>query len=110
MGIRIGLFLKSYRASRHLTQKEMAAKIGVSRVHYARLERGAFGPSAELLQSISTVIGNNIMDVFKYHNGEALDPVQQELHERILVMTDEERRKALVSLREISWGGVNITV
>lgn len=44
--------LRIYRRSKNLTQKEMAAQVGISREHYGRLERGSAKPSFELLEKI----------------------------------------------------------
>ncbi|MBM4170216.1 MAG: helix-turn-helix transcriptional regulator [Ignavibacteria bacterium] len=41
----IALLLKSYRSEQRLTQKELAAQLGISREHYSRLENGHAMPS-----------------------------------------------------------------
>lgn len=45
----VGYALKSYRQAKHLAQKEVAARLGISRVHYFQLERGKEHPSFTLL-------------------------------------------------------------
>lgn len=50
--MRLAANLRMYRRSKNLTQKEMAAHVGVNREYYGRLERGSAKPSFELLEKI----------------------------------------------------------
>ena len=50
--MQLALVLKTYRRSRHLTQKEVAAVLGISREYYSRLESGKGRPSINLLETI----------------------------------------------------------
>lgn len=52
----LGVLLKAYRKSQRLTQKEMAARIDISREYYSRLEQGVGRPSITLLERICSSI------------------------------------------------------
>ena len=61
-----GLFLKTYRKTHHLEQKEMAFRLCITRVHYARLESGIRKPSIELIDKISDSLGVDVVDLFRF--------------------------------------------
>jgi len=67
--IDLGTSLKAYRMARRLTQKEMATKLDVSRVHYSRLERGRTRPSIELLERICASTELSVEELFKRKEG-----------------------------------------
>jgi DNA-binding XRE family transcriptional regulator len=48
--------LKKFRAMHRLTQKEAAARLGISREHYAKIESGKFFPSHGLTDQISRTL------------------------------------------------------
>ncbi len=52
----LGVVLKAHRKQRRLTQKELAAMLGVSREHYARIENGVCKPSYRLFEKICSSI------------------------------------------------------
>lgn len=47
--------LRAYRDAHGITQRELAEKLGVSRVTVARVECGARGPSKALLDALATL-------------------------------------------------------
>jgi len=50
--MQLAISLRAYRRSHHLTQKELAVTLGVSREYYSRLECGKSSPSMKLLETI----------------------------------------------------------
>lgn len=48
----VSTVLKSYRKSHFLTQKEMAARLSITREYYSRLERGVAAPSFALFEAM----------------------------------------------------------
>ncbi len=50
--MQLTISLRAYRRTHHLTQKEIAASLGVSREYYSRLECGKSLPSFRLLERI----------------------------------------------------------
>ncbi len=49
--------LRSFRGKSHLYQKEVAAKLHISRVYYCKLENGKAKPSLELFLRICSITG-----------------------------------------------------
>ncbi|MEW5797776.1 MAG: helix-turn-helix transcriptional regulator [Bacteroidota bacterium] len=103
--MRVALFLTTYLSARRLTQKEMAERLAVSREYYARLESGKGKPSVKVLNKISSLLGVNVEAIFSSRNGEAIDPVLQEISENILLMKNYEKIQVLNAVRTIRRGG-----
>lgn len=95
--MKVSLYLKTYRTTQHLTQKEMAYKIGVSREYYSRLEHGIGNPSVDLLERICSSTGSLLERLFKRKDGATLDSDLAEMCE-LCVMLQEKDRKNVLSL------------
>ena len=55
-----------YRATRRMTQQELADLVGVSRQTIIQLERNRYNPSMLLAYSIAQVFGVTIEDLFDF--------------------------------------------
>ena len=55
-----------YRATRRMTQQELADRVGVSRQTIMQLERNRYNPSMLLAYSIAQVFGVTIEDLFDF--------------------------------------------
>ena len=55
-----------YRATRRMTQQELADRVGVSRQTITQLERNRYNPSMLLAYSIAQVFGVTIEDLFDF--------------------------------------------
>lgn len=55
-----------YRATRRMTQQELADLVGVSRQTIIQLERNRYNPSMLLAYSIAQVFGVTIEDLFEF--------------------------------------------
>lgn len=55
-----------YRATRRMTQQELADVVGVSRQTIVQLERNRYNPSMLLAYSIAQVFGVTIEDLFDF--------------------------------------------
>lgn len=55
-----------YRATRRMTQAELAEAVGVSRQTIAQLERNRYNPSMLLAYSIAQVFGVTVEDLFDF--------------------------------------------
>ena len=55
-----------YRATRRMTQQELADRVGVSRQTIMQLERDRYNPSMLLAYSIAQVFGVTIEDLFDF--------------------------------------------
>lgn len=100
----VSLFLNKYRLLHRLRQKEMADRLGIGRVHYAKLETGERSPSVRLLNKIGKSLGVDVVDIFQKTNGDAIDEDLQEILERVLMMNSRNRKKVKNFIREL--GGV----
>ncbi len=74
----VGENIKTYRKNKHLTQKQLADKIGLSEITIRRYEKNTNVPTIEILNKISEVLDvstNNLLnphDKSKYELEEAL--------------------------------------
>ncbi len=59
-----------YRATRRMTQQELADLVGVSRQTIMQLERNRYNPSLLLAYSIAKVFDVTIEDLFDFTEGE----------------------------------------
>ena len=55
-----------YRATRRMTQAELAEAVGVSRQTIVQLERNRYNPSLLLAYSIARVFGVTVEDLFDF--------------------------------------------
>ena len=55
-----------YRATRRMTQQELADLVGVSRQTIMQLEKNRYNPSMLLAYSIAQVFGGTIEDLFDF--------------------------------------------
>lgn len=59
-----------YRATRRMSQQELANLVGVSRQTIVQLERNRYNPSMLLAYSIARVFGVTIEDLFDFKENE----------------------------------------
>lgn len=59
-----------YRATRRMSQQELADLVGVSRQTIVQLERNRYNPSMLLAYSIARVFGVTIEDLFDFTENE----------------------------------------
>ncbi len=76
----LGERIKALRSGMHLTQEQVADKIGISRQKYARIENGTNNITLEVLAQIAKVLGVQVADITRvldetpviaYRNGDA---------------------------------------
>ena len=59
-----------YRATKRMTQQELADLVGVSRQTVMQLERNRYNPSMLLAYSIARVVDVTIEDLFDFKEGQ----------------------------------------
>lgn len=59
-----------YRATRRMTQAELAEAVGVSRQTIVQLERNRYNPSLLLAYSIARVFGVSVEDLFDFREAD----------------------------------------
>ena len=62
---KIGLRIRSIRASKNLSQANVAEDLGITSGAYAKIERGETDASASRLMSIAEILEVNIRDFFE---------------------------------------------
>jgi putative transcriptional regulator len=58
--------MKELREEHHLTQEQLAQKVGVRRETILFLEKGKYNPSLKLAHDIAKVLGTKIEDMFVF--------------------------------------------
>ncbi len=58
--------MKELREKHHLTQEQLAQKVGVRRETILFLEKGKYNPSLKLAHDIAKVLESKIEDVFLF--------------------------------------------
>jgi putative transcriptional regulator len=60
--------MKELREKHHLTQEQLAQKVGVRRETILFLEKGKYNPSLKLAHDIAKVLESKIEDVFIFED------------------------------------------
>jgi putative transcriptional regulator len=60
--------MKELREKHHLTQEQLAQKVGVRRETILFLEKGKYNPSLKLAYDIAKVLDAKIEDVFSFED------------------------------------------
>jgi putative transcriptional regulator len=58
--------MKELREKQHLTQEQLAQRVGVRRETILFLEKGKYNPSLKLAHDIAKVLDSKIEDVFQF--------------------------------------------
>jgi putative transcriptional regulator len=61
--------MKEFREQHHLTQEQLAQRVGVRRETILFLEKGKYNPSLKLAHDIAKVLDARIEDVFIFEEG-----------------------------------------
>lgn len=62
--------LKALRASRNVTQKELATKAHIALTYVSKLEAGGAAPGIDMLERIAKALGANVTDLLPTPEGE----------------------------------------
>lgn len=58
--------IREYREKAHMTQSELAARVGVRRETIVHLENGRYNPSLRLAMDIAQVFGAAVEELFAF--------------------------------------------
>lgn len=58
--------IREYREQAHMTQSELAARVGVRRETIVHLENGRYNPSLRLAMDIAQVFGAAVEELFAF--------------------------------------------
>lgn len=97
--IDMGLRMKNVRKKLHLTQEDMAERLGVSVKHYSGIERGVAGVSLETLVNVSNILNVSLDYLVKGDemSNEYIPSRLSELYLRYPI----EKRTELIKLLEL---------
>lgn len=97
--IEMGTRMKAARKELHLTQEDMADKLGVSVKHYSGIERGVAGISLETLVNISNIL-NISLDYLVKGNAMSENYIPSRLAE-LFLHYPPEKRSEIIRLLEL---------
>ena len=96
---RIGLFLKELRKEKHITQEELAEKLGVSNRTVSRWETGSNMPDFDVLIELSDFYGVEIKEILE---GEKKEKECSNSKEELLLIADynnQQKKKLTVMIK-----------
>ena len=96
---KIGLFLKELRKEKHITQEELAEKLGVSNRTVSRWETGLNMPDFDVLIELSDFYGVEIKEILE---GEKKEKECSNSKEELLLIADynnQQKKKLTVMIR-----------
>lgn len=99
----IGEFIKQIRQQLGMTQKELAAKVGISYQQLSQYERGARSPKSETLDKIVEAMGFYFPEFMRMYYG-TLSRIEEEDREILDSVAPSEREQlepALAALRQL---------
>lgn len=99
----IGEFIKQIRQQLGMTQKELAAKVGISYQQLSQYERGARSPKSETLDKIVEAMGFYFPEFMRMYYG-ALSRIEEEDREildSVAPSAKEQLEPALAALRQL---------
>ena len=94
----VGRAIARYRQSRHLTQEEVAERLGVGNEAVSRIERGIVMPSLPRLVQLASMFRCETADLLAQGSGHSGD--QASYLERLLAQLNNEDRQMVVEMVE----------
>lgn len=70
---RRGVYLREWRESRHLTQDQLAERIGTTKATISRIENGKRPYSEGYLHEVADALNCEVRDLFRHPNAPSID-------------------------------------
>ena len=93
-----GLRIQSYRRRSHLTQEELAERIGRSTDTVSNIERGVTSTRIETAFHIAEVLGVPFIEIFDIRHAAATNRERQQLVEQLLELIDTQDADVLAAI------------
>jgi transcriptional regulator with XRE-family HTH domain len=99
--------MKLFRDNKHLTQKEVALRVGIPQGQYSRIENGKVEPSLSTLEKLTDFFGISMAELFQT-NKQVIntnpDPVNLPLLEKVKMidLLDKDEQSALLKLIDMA--------
>lgn len=98
---KIGVFLKSLRKEKNITQEQLAEKMGVSNRSVSRWETGANLPDLDILMQLADYYGVELREIL---DGERRIPnMDPEMEETVLKVADYSNQEKLRLTKRLHW-------
>lgn len=75
----LGLKIKEYRKSRHMTQEQLAELIGIGTPNISYIENGKFAPSVETLEKLAEIFGVKPYELYMFEHLKPANELKTEL-------------------------------
>jgi transcriptional regulator with XRE-family HTH domain len=93
----LGANVRLYRKRLHLSEKELAEKLGIGNKHLSEIETGIAFVSADMLEKFCRILGVSPSALFYTEDEKAPSPGTLD---KINAIVDDELEKAVRSIRE----------
>jgi len=98
---KIGVFLKTLRKEKNITQEQLAEKMGVSNRSVSRWETGANLPELDILMQLADYYGVELREILDgERRTQNMDP---EMEETVLKVADYSNQEKLQLTRRFHW-------
>lgn len=96
--------IKILRKEKHLSQQEMADKIGMHRVQYTRLELGKSEITVHMLERISKALEVSLVDLIQGNPTEDVNSYDKTLIEKLKMIEqlEENQKKSIFSIIDMA--------
>lgn len=75
----LGLRIKEYRKSFHMTQEKLAELVGIGTPNISYIETGKFAPSVETLEKLSEIFGIKPYELYMFEHFKSPKDLKKEL-------------------------------
>lgn len=100
----IGERIKHFRAAKNLSQKELAASIGMDQAQYSRMESGKVEPTLSSLEKIAEALGIKIAELFDEQEPTDINSYDKSDVEklRLLNQLEETEKKSIFNIIDMA--------
>jgi transcriptional regulator with XRE-family HTH domain len=100
----IGERIKLFRSSKNLSQKEVAASIGIDQAQYSRIESGKVEPTLSSIEKIADALGITVAEFFSQEKPADVNSYDKTLVDRLKLLDELEdsERKSIFNIIDIA--------
>jgi transcriptional regulator with XRE-family HTH domain len=100
----IGEHIKLFRTNKNLSQKEVAATIGIDQAQYSRIESGKVEPTISSVEKIAEALGISVSELFSEEKPIDVNSYDLNLVERLKLLDELEdtERKSIFNIIDMA--------
>jgi transcriptional regulator with XRE-family HTH domain len=100
----IGDKIKHFRASKGLSQKEVALSIGIDQAQYSRIESGKVEPTLSSLEKIAEALGTDVAKLFTKEDPKDINSYDKNVIEKmeLLDQLEEVEKKSIFNIIDMA--------